>query len=241
METKMILRGAAAAISLFALFNAHAVQAETISLANFSKMNSGDRDIALLSAGRQDGLHPNFATIQKTAARLRREIPFGEGSGSAAHLKHLIGWAEAGRNGYDAVQHGASIRPPKRPTEMSVDDIYQWIADTPGQSHAIGRYQFIPSTLNSLVHEVGLTRDTLFTSEVQDHLADVLLEDAGYSAIMSGQISRHRFMENLARIWAGFPTSTGRSYYDGYAGNRAVITWNEFDTHMKKIFSHPNG
>ena len=30
---------------------------------------------------------------------------------------------------------------------------------------------------------------------------------------MKGKISRHRFMENLARIWAGLPTSTGRSYY----------------------------
>jgi hypothetical protein len=69
-------------------------------------------------------------------------------------------------------------------------------------------------------------------------LADLLLEDAGFTPFMKGKISRHRFMENLARIWAGLPTSTGRSYYHGHAGNRAVITWNEFDSHMKSIFEN---
>jgi hypothetical protein len=40
----------------------------------------------------------------------------------------------------------------------------------------------------------------------------------------------------LAKIWAGFPTSTGRSFYHGYAGNYATISWNEFDHHMASIF-----
>jgi hypothetical protein len=71
---------------------------------------------------------------------------------------------------------------------------------------------------------------------VQDRLADLLLEDAGYSLFVDGKVSRHQFMDNLAKIWAGFPTSTGRSFYHGYAGNYATISWNEFDHHMASIF-----
>jgi len=119
---------------------------------------------------------------------------------------------------------------------MTIDEIYQWIKATPGQPHVIGRYQFIPATLKSLVVEAGVDTSAVFSEGVQDLLADILLEDAGFTAIMDGKMSRHRFMENLARIWAGFPTSTGRSYYHGYAGNRAVITWNEFNSHMENIF-----
>jgi len=32
------------------------------------------------------------------------------------------------------------------------------------------------------------------------------------------------------------PASTGRSFYHGYAGNYATISWNEFDHHMASIF-----
>jgi hypothetical protein len=43
-------------------------------------------------------------------------------------------------------------------------------------------------------------------------------------------------MLNLARIWAGLPTSSGRSFYDGYAGNKATMSWAAFDTAMAEIF-----
>lgn len=170
------------------------------------------------------------------AAAARSGLPAAAPGGGPDNLRHLIGWAEAGQGGYDAVQHGARSRPARPPTRMTIAEIYRWIDRTPGQPHAIGRYQFIPSTLRTLVAELGLSRQARFTPEVQDRLADLLLEDAGFSAFLAGRIGRHRFMENLARIWAGFPTSTGRSYYHGQAGNRAVITWEEFDSHMRRIF-----
>jgi len=59
-------------------------------------------------------------------------------------LRQLIGRAEAGRKGYDAVQYGARIKPSKPPTQMTLAEIYAWIDATPGQPHAIGLYQFIP-------------------------------------------------------------------------------------------------
>jgi len=74
--------------------------------------------------------------------------PFiGTGNTAVDQLLGLIARAEAGAAGYDAVQHGARIRPSKRPTQMTLGEIYRWIEATPGQPHAIGRYQFIPDTL----------------------------------------------------------------------------------------------
>jgi len=193
-------------------------------------------NFALSPSASKDRIHLKRSMIKTTAAPAPRRLNIPTHGGPSAAVRHVIASAEAGVNGYDAVQHGARVKPPKRPTGMTIGEIYRWISATPGQPHAIGRYQFIPNTLKTLVAEAGLSKNDFFTPKVQDLLADILLEDAGITSFMKGKISRHRFMENLARIWAGLPTSTGRSYYDGHAGNRAVITWNEFDSHMRKIF-----
>ncbi|HFQ15054.1 MAG TPA: hypothetical protein ENK41_01760 [Rhodobacteraceae bacterium] len=151
-------------------------------------------------------------------------------------IRALIGQAEAGARGYDAVNMGAKIRPPKAPTRMRIEEIYDWIAATPGQPHAIGYYQFIPATLKRLVTRLGLPPDTLFTPAVQDRLGDLLLEDAGLLAFRAGEIDRVTFMNNLSKVWAGLPYMTGKSYYDGIAGNRASLTWEYFDREMARIF-----
>ncbi|MEO9863967.1 MAG: hypothetical protein ABJO29_03460 [Yoonia sp.] len=153
-----------------------------------------------------------------------------------ARLLTLIASAEAGPDGYDAVQHGASRRPSKRPTDMTIGEIYDWITATPGQPHAIGRYQFIPPTLRTLTRQAGFNRQTPFTPAVQDELAGILLQDAGLAQFQAGGISRHAFMNNLAKIWAGLPTSSGRSYYHGYAGNSATMTWARYDAEMTRIY-----
>jgi len=155
---------------------------------------------------------------------------------AAKQLMTLIAGAEAGKAGYDAVQYGARIKPSAPPTKMTIAEIYQWIDNTPGQPHAIGRYQFIPATLRRLVRHQEVPHDKLFSPEIQDQLAHQLLEEAGLSDFQSAEMSRATFMLNLAKIWAGLPTSTGKSYYEGYAGNKAVYTWDYFDTHFKKIF-----
>lgn len=151
-------------------------------------------------------------------------------------LLHLIAQAEAGPMGYNAVQYGARIRPQKLPTEMTLGEIYSWIAATPGQPHAIGRYQFIPATLRRVAAERGFGADVRFSREVQDALALVLLEDAGLSTFQAGDMPRLQFMHNLARIWAGLPLPNGRSYYHGHAGNAATMTWAAFDGGMRAIW-----
>ncbi|WP_143056792.1 hypothetical protein [Loktanella sp. DSM 29012] len=151
-------------------------------------------------------------------------------------IRQVIGQAESHRDGYDAVVFGADIQPPDRPTRLTIGEIYAWIDATPGQNHAIGRYQFIPSTLRRVVREAGLSENHLFSPSVQDRLADVLLHEAGLQAVRRGDMGRHRFMNNLARIWAGLPTSSGRSHYHGYAGNKASISWARFDAELQQVF-----
>ena len=158
------------------------------------------------------------------------------GGTPVARLRHLIAQAEAGRAGYDAVQHGARIRPSKKPTDMTIAEIYQWIDATPRQPHAIGRYQFIPPTLRRLVEDLGVSTSVRFSPEVQDALADLLLVEAGFHKFQRGALPRKDFMHNLAKIWAGLPLPNGNSYYEGHAGNKATMTWAYFDGEMARIF-----
>lgn len=165
----------------------------------------------------------------------RAKMPSFDGS-STGQLLSLIAFAEAGTDGYDAIQHAARLLPRARPTKLTLGEIFAWIDATPGQPHAIGRYQFIPATLRRLVAEAGLPKSTVFTPEVQDLLGTLLLEEAGLSQFLSGTLARHAFMDQLALIWAGLPTRNGLSAYDGYAGNRATITRTQFEESLAAIF-----
>lgn len=188
----------------------------------------GSNDGASLFTGATDGSF--FAPLPA------RAIPPSRATSTAVQrLRYVIGQAESPRDGYDAVQHGARIRPAKPPTQMTLAEIFAWIEATPGQPHAIGRYQFIPDTLERVVAQVGARPHDRFTPAMQDRLADVLLADAGFATFMAGELSEQRFMNNLAAIWAGLPTSTGRSKYHGIAGNRATVTLAYFQAEIAKI------
>ncbi|NIZ13636.1 glycoside hydrolase family 104 protein [Phaeobacter sp. HF9A] len=154
-----------------------------------------------------------------------------------AEIMNVIASAEAGRADYDAVQHGAKIKPPADPTRMTLGEIYGWIEATPGQPHAIGRYQFIPATLKRLASNQQVPLGRRFSPALQDQLAHQLIEEAGLSAYKAGEMTQTAFMNNLAKIWAGLPTSSGKSYYHNYAGNRATVTWASFKAQMDEIFS----
>ena len=161
-------------------------------------------------------------------AKVVTPSPKTRASGDAGRLLDLIAQAEAGSMGYNAVQHGARIRPTKAPTDMTLGEIYAWIVATPRQPHAIGRYQFIPKTLRRVAAIRGYGPDVRFTPEVQDSLAEVLLVEAGIEGYRRGTIGKRQFMHSLAQIWAGLPLPNGKSYYDGYAGNKATMSWPAF-------------
>jgi len=186
-----------------------------------------------LFAGQKGG--SLFAPYPERPAR-RAGLLLGGDDLQVELIRALIGRAEAGTQGYDAVQYGAVKRPAQPPTAMTIAQIFDWIDRTPGQNHAIGRYQFIPDTLLRLVGGLGVGADEVFAPRLQDRLADALLAEAGLDAVRSGEIGRHVFMNNMAKIWAGLPNSSGKSHYEGYAGNKSTMTWAYFDTQMGKIF-----
>ena len=167
---------------------------------------------------------------------VRQKAPLGQQLGPASQIRDLIASAEAGAAGYDAVVWAARVKPPKPPSQMTVGEIYDWIKATPRQHHAIGRYQFIPSTLRRLVGITGVGRDQPFTPQYQDQLADILLAEAGMHRYHAREIGRVTFMNNLAKIWAGFPNASGRSHYHGFAGNKATMSWATFSQEMAAIY-----
>jgi conjugal transfer mating pair stabilization protein TraG len=101
---------------------------------------------------------------------------------------------------------------------------------------AIGRYQIIASTLDSLTGRLGLSGEERFTPALQDRLALQLAADAGMPAWLDGRLSDERFAENLARVWAGLPSDgTGASYYAGLQGNRATVAWDDVLSALRDI------
>jgi muramidase (phage lysozyme) len=96
-------------------------------------------------------------------------------------------------------------------------------------STAAGAYQIIGDTLDGLVAKMGLTGDEKFTPEMQDAMAIELAKEDGLEKFMTGQMSLDDFQNNLAKTWAGLPTTEGRSAYAGDAiGNAAGMSVDEF-------------
>jgi muramidase (phage lysozyme) len=153
----------------------------------------------------------------------------------AEMFRDLIARAEAGPKGYDAIHHSATRLPDRPPTQLTLAEIRQWIRDTPGQQHAIGRYQVIPKTLEMLIARLGLPGNAVYSPALQDRLADSLMADAGFEELIDGTLSPEDFMDGLARIWAGLPQRGGKSAYHGFAGNRATIGRREFEGRVAEI------
>lgn len=151
-------------------------------------------------------------------------------------LLSLIGAAEAGSAEYDAIHHRATVLPAKPPTALTMQEIVDWIAATPRQNHAIGRYQIIPMTLNYLINAEKIPMAALFTPDLQDRLALRLIEDAGLNEFRAGVMSPEDFLDSLAFVWAGLPLGSGRSAYEGIAGNKATISRRQYESEFVAIF-----
>lgn len=165
--------------------------------------------------------------------------------GFEAQLRKQIRMAEAPRFGYDSWfgrgSSGGPIAPPKNPTEMTVDEILVWQnTNNPAgaPTAAVGAYQIVDQpnarTLSGLKRTMGLNGDELFTPELQDRMADTLMEGRGLSKFLSGKMTAGRFANEIAREWAGLPVleddrrgsraiRIGESYYKGDGINKTAF------------------
>lgn len=140
-------------------------------------------------------------------------------------LTELVGDAEADSvGGYDAANNGYPLDLGKdgflkvfgRPTsEVTVGEIL--LAQAQRRIHAVGRYQIIGITLQSLVDARCITGSELFTEAVQDRAFLCLIKKnrpAVWRYISTGQ-GIVAAANAMAREWASMPYTHGGSYYGG--------------------------
>lgn len=141
----------------------------------------------------------------------------------------FIGQAEAAGN-YNAISGNARNQEPlDRLTVAQVMQLQQEMIANKQKfpSSAIGKYQFINSTLKGLVNELEIDEGALFTPELQDRLGYALLERRGLSQYRSGEIGKEQFARNLAMEWASLPLPSGQSYYAGDGLNKALVSYED--------------
>lgn len=99
-------------------------------------------------------------------------------------------------------------------------------------SSALGGYQFLTATLDSLKKDLKLTGKEIMTPEFQDDLAVALMNRRGYMKYHRGEMSAEAFCNELAKEWASLPVVTrirgskryvnpGETYYAGDGLNKA--------------------
>lgn len=144
-------------------------------------------------------------------------------------LLDFIAPHESGRDGYNAVYRGMTLEDLSALTISAVLAKQAAAVKAGAKSTAIGRYQFISTTLKSVIAEdPPIPRTALFTNNLQDELGRRLLERRGLRAYLAGQLSPTAFGNALAQEWASLPVidgpKTGQSYYAGDGLNKALVT-----------------
>lgn len=138
-------------------------------------------------------------------------------------LLNLIGQAES-TNNYNAILGGVEPNL-TRMTLSQVEDLQKKMVGSGKESGAVGKYQFIRNTLNSIKSDLGLTGNEVFNEELQDKLAVYLLKrDGKIDDFRAGKISIDEFQTNVSKIWAGIPKDkSGKSSYEGVGSNKATV------------------
>ena len=115
-------------------------------------------------------------------------------------------------------------------TKMSISEVLDWQSEfvkNGSPSSAVGRYQFLNTTLLDLVNSLGIDKSTRFNESTQDNLAIKLLERRGSEDYVNDDISKDKFAANLAMEWASLPKVAGenpnQSHYQPDGINKALV------------------
>ena len=107
-----------------------------------------------------------------------------------------------------------------------------------GRVHAVGRYQFIPSTLRWAVRHSNINELDMFTPETQDTLMVALIfyKRPAVGAYIRGD---HDYLgwalDQIAKEWASIEYRNGRGFYDHIGGNKAKVSRAEMSTVLQSI------
>ena len=149
----------------------------------------------------------------------------------AAQLMPLADLLATGEGNYNSVNRGWAGDTPggiehimgRTFDEYTVRDVIEmqrW------QLYAVGRYQFIPSTLLFAVNASGVSLDDRFNATTQDRLMAALIAYKRPYVLAYLQGSHDDLsgtLDDIAREWASVEYRNGRSYYSR-GGNRAKIS-----------------
>ncbi len=141
---------------------------------------------------------------------------------SGAPLLDLIGAGESGRAGYDAANRGKAgdmLQGYPGLSRLTVGQVMDLQARK--EIFAAGRYQIIPQTLASLIKSGVAKREDIFSPVVQDKLAMELI-NRRLKAAGSDPIQQQ--LELSKEFAAIADPRTGKSFYEGRAGNKASIS-----------------
>ena len=158
-------------------------------------------------------------------------------------LKPLLDLISKGEGDYNAINRGRAGDTPggiqrlkgqtfENFTVQQVMDMQRW------ELYAVGRYQFIPSTLRWAVNMSDVDPLDMFTPETQDKLATALImyKRPAVGAYIRGD---HQLLgwalNEMAKEWASIEYRSGRGFYDHIGGNRAHITRAELSTVLQEV------
>ncbi len=144
--------------------------------------------------------------------------------GKVGKLLDFIARYESGGN-YEIILGGKTI---KGLTSATLNDVFQ-LQDAMRakgmESTAVGRYQYIKSTLEGTAKQMGLDPSkAVFDEKTQDAIATHTLRSVGLDQWLAGTMDDGTFLNKVARIWAGIPTTSGKSFYDKVGSNKAGTT-----------------
>lgn len=126
-------------------------------------------------------------------------VEFRAGAADAAKkgLRDLIGYAEGtdkGRGYNETLDYGRWTGGDVNLVAMTLDEVLalqaKMLADPANRaaygngtgSSAVGRYQIVSKTLRGLMAQMGLSGSELFSADLQDQMADILIEGRGRNA-----------------------------------------------------------
>ena len=152
--------------------------------------------------------------------------------GADGELLDFIASKESGGD-YNAVYGQGSVPGLSDMTIAQVLDYQKQLLAQGQKSSAVGRYQFIRSTLAEEAKAAGIDINReKFTPEMQDKLIlHRLKRIRGLDKFRKGEITPQQFAENLSMEFASLPSPIKgggtKSFYEGIAGNKALTGMND--------------
>lgn len=171
----------------------------------------------------------------KTTGKIEKPVKISKQTQFHESIKPLGDVISKGEGDYDAVNRGYAGDTPqgidgltgKEFKDFTIEQVLsmqdRWI-------YAVGRYQFIPSTLRFAVKHSNLNLKTKFTNETQDILFSSLIlhKRPSVAAYLRGDHNLLGWaLDDLSKEWASIEYRNGRGYHDHVGGNRAKITREE--------------